>query len=247
MEGLGINLGFLIVQLLNFIILFVVINAWVVKPILRMLDRRKKTIAQGLEDARIASEARASAESESNRIIADAQVKANEIIQEAITKAEAEGKDLRTAAEVEIGKARESAMVEVDGEKNRVLSDIRKQVVSLAIAAATKLVGESLRQDESRQHALLEEFFSGVKAGKVVVLEGNEVSGGSAEVVSALPLTPGEQQAVKKDLVGKLNSEAEITFRVDPSILGGLVIRVGDKVIDGSMVGQLQALKQNLS
>jgi F0F1-type ATP synthase delta subunit len=37
-----------------------------------------------------------------------------------------------------------------------------------------------------------------------------------------------------------------ITFRVDPSILGGLVIRVGDKVLDGSVVGQLETMRQSL-
>jgi F-type H+-transporting ATPase subunit b len=38
----------------------------------------------------------------------------------------------------------------------------------------------------------------------------------------------------------------EVTFRVDPSILGGLVIKVGDKVMDGSVAGKLEGLRQNL-
>jgi len=49
------------------------------------------------------------------------------------------------------------------------------------------LIGENL--DEKRQHALLDEFFSGVKDGKIVVLEGSAVNGDKAEVTSALPLT----------------------------------------------------------
>jgi F-type H+-transporting ATPase subunit b len=125
-----------------------------------------------------------------------------------------------------------------------MLADLRGQVGALAIAAAQKLVGDSL--DEKRQHALIDEFFSGVKSGKVVVLEGEKMAGASTVVTSALPLTPEEKDAVKKDVLSKIGDQATVTFRVDPSILGGLVIRVGDKVLDGSVSGQLESLRQSL-
>ena len=52
MEKLGINLGLLIVQILAFTIVFLTLNAWVYKPLVDMLAKRRKTIADGLEDAR---------------------------------------------------------------------------------------------------------------------------------------------------------------------------------------------------
>jgi len=127
-----------------------------------------------------------------------------------------------------------------------MLADLRSQVASLAIAAAQHLIGESLLQDERRQHALLDEFFSGVKSGKVVVLQEAELSGDTAEVVSALPLTLDEQEKVKREVLTKLGDQAVVKFRVDPKILGGLIVRVGDRVVDGSVAGQLQTLRQNL-
>lgn len=125
-----------------------------------------------------------------------------------------------------------------------MLGDLRGQVAALAIAAAQKLVGEAL--DEKRQHALLAEFFSGVKNGKVLVLEDQAMAGDSAEVVSALPLTGDEQTIVRKEILSKMGAKSEVSFKVDPSILGGLVIRVGDKVLDGSVAGKLDNLRQNL-
>lgn len=246
MEGLGINLGYLLVQLFNFAIMFIVINAWVVKPILRVLEKRRQIVAQGLEDARVAAEARANAETEASKIIAEAQQKAAQIVREATERANAVERDLKAAAEAEAAKARQAALDALAEERNQMLMDLRNQVASLSIAAAQHLIGEALLQDEKRQRALLDEFFSGVKSGKVVVLEEAALNGSQAEVVSALPLTPDEQETVKREVLSKLGNEAAVQFRVDPKILGGLVVRVGDRVVDGSVAGQLQALRQNL-
>jgi F-type H+-transporting ATPase subunit b len=241
---LGLNLGYLLVQIVCFFIIFVVVRAWIVKPLQRLLEKRRTTIAQSLEDARIATEARANAEKDAAGIIADAQTKAAHLMSEATERADAAMIEVRAQSDNEINKEREAVLVEVQEERNRMLGDLRGQVAALAIAAAQKLTGESL--DEKRQHALLAEFFSGVKSGKVLVLEGADIRGASAEVVSALPLTADEQEIVKKDVLSKLGTQIVVDFRVDPSILGGLVIHVGDKVLDGSVAGQFEALRQSL-
>jgi len=237
MEALGINFGLLIVQIIAFAIVFLTLNAWVYKPMLDMMESRKQKIAQGLEDARVASEARANAEKEAAKVLADAQAEAGKVVREATERAASAGKDVKAAAEAEAAKARQAAMAEAELERNRILGDLRGQVAALAIAAANKLVGETL--DEKKQRALIDEFFSGVKGGKVIVAEG--LTGDSAVVTSALPLTSDEQNSVKKSV-----SVKEVSFKVDPSILGGLVIKVGDKVLDGSVAGKLDGLRQTL-
>lgn len=238
MEALGINLGLLIVQIIAFIIVFLTLNAWVYKPMLDMMDTRKKKIAQGLEDARVAAEARANAEKEAAKIISEAQAEAGKVVREATERAEVAAKDVRASAEAESAKAREAAMAEAELERGRILGDLRGQVAALAIAAANKLVGDAL--DEKKQRALLDEFFSGVKSGKVVVV-GESLKGDAAVVTSALPLTNDEQDAVKKSVSAK-----DYSFKVDPSILGGLVIKVDEKVLDASVAGKLEGLRSAL-
>jgi F-type H+-transporting ATPase subunit b len=246
LEALGLNLGYLFVQIFNFAIIFVVLRAWVYKPVLGLLERRRESIAQGLEDARIASEARDNAEKEAQKIISEAQTEATQKIREATERAEAAARDIRAEAEKDAHQAREEALEEAEEERNRMLSDVRGQIAALAMAAAQKLVGEAL--DEQRQHALIDEFFSGVKAGRVVVLEEDSFKEGvaAAEVTSAVPLTQQEQETVKQDILHKIGEQATVTFRVDPSIMGGLVIRVGDKVLDGSVAGRLESMRQNV-
>ena len=244
MDQLGITLGYLLIQIFNFAIIFVILRAWVYKPILGLLDRRRTAIAQGLEDARIAAEARQNAEQEAEKILGEAQSKASQVVREATERAEVQGREVLAEAEAEAARKRDEGMAEAERERERILGDLRSQVGSLAIAAARKLIGDSL--DEQRQHALIDEFFSGVRAGRVAVLEQNGLSGASAEVTSALPLTAEEKEAVRQDILSRIGAQATVTFRVDPGILGGLVVRVGDKVLDGSVAGQLEALRQNL-
>lgn len=68
-----------------------------------------------------------------------------------------------------------------------------------------------------------------------------DCQGETAEVISALPPTGEEQEAVKKRFKAK-----EIAFKVNLSILVGLVVKVGDKVLDGSVAGKLEGLRHSL-
>ncbi len=245
MEALGINLGYLFVQIFNFLILLVVLRAWVYKPVLGLLQKRRETIAQGLEDARVAAEARSNAEQEAESVVAAAQKEANNIVREATDRAEQAAAEVKAEAEKEAEDARQSSLAEGEQLKNQALGELRGQVAALAVAAAQKVINETL--DQKRQEKLIDEFFSGIEAGKVIVLEGEQLEGQSATVTSALPLNSDETQRIEKSLKDQLGSEAEIEFRVNPSILGGLVVRVGDKIVDGSVSSKLAALEQSFS
>jgi F-type H+-transporting ATPase subunit b len=245
LEGLGLNLGYVIVQVVTFVGMVIILRAWVFKPMLDMLERRRKTIAQGLEDARVASDARENAEKDAQEIIAKAQQEANAKVREASERAEQAGREIQAAAEANAAELREAAKLEAEQAKKGILGELRGQVAALAIAAAQKIISDSL--DEKRQHELVDEFFSGIESGKVVLLEAEEeLPGGSAEVISALPLTKQEQAIVKKDVLSKMGASASVGFRVDPDILGGMVIRVGDKVLDGSVAAKLEGLRQSI-
>jgi F-type H+-transporting ATPase subunit b len=239
MEALGINLGYILVQIVSFGVLFLILSAWVYKPLVGMLETRRQKIQQGLEDAQVASEARENAEAEAEKILAAKQTEASEIVRQATARADEVAKEMKTAAEKEIVELRKQAEVEIEEERNQVLGEVRGQVAALAVAAAQKLVGEVL--DEKRQRALIDEFFSGIKDGKVVVVEPTD--GDSAVITAALPLTEKEQDTLKKEI---LKGKGEVEFKVDPAILGGLVVRVGDKVLDGSVAGKLDSMRQNL-
>ena len=233
MEALGINLGYLIMQILIITILLLLMRGLVYKPLLRILDERKARIAKGLEDSRQAAIARDNADAEAKKILDSARQEAAKIRQDAVAQAEETSKAIESKANEEARGIVAAAAGEAEEERNRILSELRGQVAAISIAAANKLVGESL--DEQRQHALIADFFSKVPAGV------EELSGESAVVTSALPLTKQEQASAEKVL--KVES---VDFKVDPTILGGLVVRVGDQVVDDSVASRMNALGESL-
>jgi len=233
MEALGINLGYLLTQFLGIAALLLILTAFVYKPMLRVLDERKARIAKGLEDARQAAIARENADMEAKRILDEARAEASNLRREAVVAAEGAAKDVEAKAREDAKAIMANAQTEATEERNRILSDLRGQVAAISIAAANKLVGESL--DEKRQHQLINDFFSRVPA-EVAGLQGE-----TAEITSALPLTDAERQSATRMLGAK-----DVQFKVDPSILGGLVVRVGDRVVDDSVVNRMNALQESL-
>lgn len=68
-----------------------------------------------------------------------------------------------------------------------------------------------------------------------------------AEVVTAVPVSPALEATISQTLSEKLGGEVQTSVRQDPSILGGLVIRIGDRVIDGSVRTRLDQLQAALA
>jgi F-type H+-transporting ATPase subunit delta len=66
----------------------------------------------------------------------------------------------------------------------------------------------------------------------------------TAEVVSAHPLNDGQVEAIKAKLKGRAGRDVAIDARVDPQILGGLVVKIGSEMIDGSLRTKLNRLAQ---
>lgn len=69
----------------------------------------------------------------------------------------------------------------------------------------------------------------------------------SAEVTSAVALTDAQTAELKKVLKASMNKEVTLNARVDPSLLGGLIVKVGSRMIDSSIRAKLRNMKVALS
>jgi len=68
-----------------------------------------------------------------------------------------------------------------------------------------------------------------------------------AEVRSAIPLTDDQQERLAASLTSATGHQVDIRVVVDPTVVGGLVVRVGDQVIDGSVRHRMAQLRDSLS
>jgi F-type H+-transporting ATPase subunit delta len=68
-----------------------------------------------------------------------------------------------------------------------------------------------------------------------------------AEVVSAGALDDDQLERLRRALARRTGGEVEVSVRVDPSLLGGVIAKVGDLVFDGSLQTQLRQLRANLT
>ena len=120
----GINLGYLLTQILGITALLLILSAFVYKPMLRVLDERKARIAKGLEDARQASIARENADMEAKRILDEARAEAATLRREAVVAAEGAGKDVEAKAREDARAIVANAQADATEERNRILADL---------------------------------------------------------------------------------------------------------------------------
>jgi F-type H+-transporting ATPase subunit b len=169
-SGLQINLFWVVVSSANFIF-FAVLLYWLFgKPLTRMLAERRTRVEQGLADAEQARKDRESAEAERLAALQEARREANEIV----TRSQKVAQDSRdadiAATKAELERLRERATAEIDAEKQRAITELRGEVADLALAAASRVVGETISTDRERR--LVQEFLAETS--------GSASSGGSA-------------------------------------------------------------------
>jgi F-type H+-transporting ATPase subunit delta len=118
------------------------------------------------------------------------------------------------------------------------------------VAVVEDLLGAKALQTSS---ALAEFIVAAGRAGdlpqivdRFVELAAQERRKAVAEVRSAVPLTADQVERLRDALAHATNKDVEVKVVVDPSVLGGVVARVGDVVIDGSVRHRLEQLKEQI-
>ncbi len=122
-------------------------------------------------------------------------------------------------------------------EKSKTLSQRLGEVNPLAIKLVLLLAAKgrlALIDDISEEYQAMVDNYRGI--------EGTEI----AEVTTAIPLDDEYQLKLAQRVTEIIGKPVVLKPKVDPSIIGGIIIRVGDKLIDGSIRSKLAALRKDL-
>jgi len=156
----GVDLVKLAFQIVNFLLILYLLNRFLFRRVLAMLDERQERIAKGLEDAEAAARDRELARAEREAALDEARKEAQAMISRATKIAEDSRAEIVAAAKAEAEKVAARATEEITAEKQRAISELRAQVADLALQAAGKLVGSEM--NAATQRRLVDEFLAEV-------------------------------------------------------------------------------------
>lgn len=151
MEQLGIDGRWFLSQIVNFVILLLILQRFLYKPILNMLQQRQERIRESMEYAdRVKREAER-AQKDYEKKIEESRREAQAIIAQAMQQAERLREEILAKAQDEAREIKAKALEDVEYERKRVVAELRDQVADLAILAAGRVLGKALDEKTHRQ------------------------------------------------------------------------------------------------
>ncbi len=141
----GIDWRLLIMQAVNFGVLLAALTYFLYKPVLKVLDERRKKIEQGVQDAADAKVHLDNAEQESGEILGKASGEADEMVQKAKGTAEEKGKEIIAGAEARSEAIMVSAQAQADEAAKKALDGSNEEIARTAILAAERLLKKQLK------------------------------------------------------------------------------------------------------
>jgi F-type H+-transporting ATPase subunit b len=146
----------LFAQMIVFAVLIWVTMKFIWPPLMKAMDERARRIGEGLAAADRSRTELEKAEEQVNALVREARVKANEIIDQAHARANQIIDAAKNEAVAEAGRQKALAVAEIDVEANRAREELRRQISSLAVAGASRLIRREI--DASAHKALLDDL-----------------------------------------------------------------------------------------
>ncbi|TAK74980.1 MAG: ATP synthase F0 subunit B [Dehalococcoidia bacterium] len=162
--ALGISLPGLVAQLVNFGILLIVLRLFLFKPIMKVMDERKRKIEEGLQASTKAAQAAESSQEESRRAMEQARAEGRELIGRAQETAGRLREELEAQARRDADALVERARAEINREREQAVQSLRAEFADLTVRAAERVVGQSL--DRNAHQRLIDETLATSSFGR---------------------------------------------------------------------------------
>ena len=155
----------ILAQMLNFLILVVVLRAVAYKPIVKMLKDREDTIAASLKKADDDAAKAEAALKEYQDQLANARTKAQDIVDKAEKRAQEDHEAFVQATQKEIAQMKEAAEQQIPRERQQAVEQLKGEMITLSLAAASKIVSKNMDADENEK--LIGEFIDQLDKDKI--------------------------------------------------------------------------------
>jgi F-type H+-transporting ATPase subunit b len=153
-EGAGplsIDPAVLVLQIVGFVILFLLLRRYLFRPLLGVMEQREKDIAEGLEAGERARAELARLDEERESVLGKAREQGRELVRGLVVEGEEARERIVREAREEAGGIRQRARETVEFEREEAMIALRQEVVDLALLAASRAVLADLDEEKHRQ------------------------------------------------------------------------------------------------
>jgi F-type H+-transporting ATPase subunit b len=154
-EALGLDIRILLAQFINFAVLIFVLYRFLYTPLFSMMEKRKKTIEEGIRRAKEADQILEKAEKEAETIVLEARREAKGIIADAHATAKQSGETELSRVKEQATEIMNRAKKESENERQETIVKLKSQIADLVVSATQKVVEEKL--DAEKDKAFIEE------------------------------------------------------------------------------------------
>lgn len=144
LQKLGIDTSHLIAQLVNFTVVIVALVWFLFKPVVRMLDERKKKIADGLQQAERAQRQMADAGSAAKREMEKVRGEASELLTQMRQRQEKEQKRVIEEGRAKIREEFSQARAEITKEREQLFEDVKKKTAIISVDIARQILKKEI-------------------------------------------------------------------------------------------------------
>ena len=246
---LNINLSTLIFQIVNFLVLAFLLYKFLFKPVMRILDERAERVTQALDEAERREEEARKLKDEYLKKLEDAKREAQALREAARREIQKTRQEVIEKARIEIQAMRARAEKEMERERMEAIRQHQEEIASIVTSMSARMLTEL-------GDGHLQEVFFDAFLDRLAKMEDDpskyrstvkEMEVVPVEVISADSLSEVDIERLKEVLSSFLDRPVRLELHVDPSLIGGAVVRFGDHLIDGSLKGQLARLRERFA
>lgn len=237
-----------LLQTANFAVLVWLLQRFLYRPVLRMVDARRAEIDNRYSAAEAAEAKSKEALAAIEKEHADAAAARAAVLKEAAAEAEKAAAARRAQAESEAAAIRRAAEQTLAEEREKVLAEARGVALDLGAEVAARVVAELPAQ--LRAAAWIEriaQYLASLPAAEAEALKRQLAQGSALGVVTASALPEDAAEAWRSELRRNLGDETEIAFSVDPQLIAGAELHFPSAILHFSFNSALLTMRAEIS
>lgn len=150
MDKIGVEPVALLTQIINFLLMVLILSKILYKPILKMLDERKKKIEEGLKYTEKMQLEMEKLEKKKAEVLDKAREEVKKIVEEGKKAGKSVEADIIKSAHEEAKQIIESGKKEIDSEKAKMLKNLHRETVDVSVRMAEKILKDVLSQEDQK-------------------------------------------------------------------------------------------------